>query len=215
MNMNTNTNTNTNTVPYQGYKILFLDLDGTVRYSNNPSGFINRAEDVEVYREAKCRIHQFLNAGWKIVYITNQGGIAAGFTTTRDLIEGVEVMESKLDLPDCLPLYHCPHGVHQGCICRKPRPGLVVRALDDLAIPYRDIPFNLVFPNPRLTIDTRECLFVGDRNEDQECAAACGIPFMHAKEWRAGTNKILEPYLGELGTVTTGDGEGLRRQGEG
>ncbi len=149
-------------------RILFLDLDGTVRRSNKPSGFINKAEDVEVYPEAKRVIEGFVELGWKVCYISNQGGIDEGFTTVDDFIKGIYRTDDLLG-----GLLHsiqfCHHKVDAGCICRKPRPGMVVKAL-------------LILGTDK--VDVRKCLFVGDRPEDEGCAKACGIPFMDAGEWR-------------------------------
>ena len=59
------------------------------------------------------------------------------------------------------------------CWCRKPKPGLVIEALLELAKATGEI-----YP-PHLA------LFVGDRPEDAQCAAALSMDFMWAKDWRA------------------------------
>ncbi len=53
-------------------------------------------------------------------------------------------------------------------LCRKPNPGMVEIAIAQMS----------------LKVDRKESLFVGDRPEDQACAAAAGIPFVWAADWR-------------------------------
>lgn len=153
-------------------RVLFLDLDGTVRYSSNESGFINKSKDVVVYPEAKREIHRFKDAGWKIFYVSNQGGIAAGFTTVDDFTEGVLETANQLDTE--MEAKFCPHDIDAGCFCRKPRPGMVAKLIFGLEEDVR----------------VSECLFVGDRPEDLGCAKACGIPFMWADAWRRGEAEV-------------------------
>ena len=172
-------------------RILFLDLDGTMRYSSDPSGFINKPSDVVVYPEAAEQMKRFLEDGWAIAYISNQGGIAAGFTTAQDFSKGVIQTDAQLKslgvdfsshlFKERIPiLAYCPHAVDAGCICRKPLPGMPVSVISSLSI------------SEEATVDVRECLFVGDRPEDEGCAKACGIPFMWAEDWRAADSKALE-----------------------
>jgi len=160
-------------------RILFLDLDGTVRYSLDPSGFINKPEDVAVYPEATEQMARFVRAGWKLAFVSNQGGIARGFTTHEMFIAGLERTEELLgDVFDGGA--YCPHDPDANCGCRKPRAGMVMA----LVIGY---PVNLP-----------DCLFVGDRPEDELCAAGAGIPFMRAEDWRAGKADVGETK-GEIG----------------
>jgi len=158
-------------------RVLFLDLDGTVRRSKDASGFINKPEDVEVYPEAKEQIGKALWNDWYVCYVSNQGGIAAGFTTHADFTEGVNETNRQLGLVSgAIKLVYCPHAVNANCICRKPRPGMVADILMDQVLP----------------VDVSQCLFVGDRPEDEGCAQACGIPFMWAKDWRKGNYAYKE-----------------------
>lgn len=149
-------------------RVLFLDLDGTVRYSSHESGFINKSKDVVVYPGAKREIHRFIDAGWKVFYVSNQGGIAAGYTTIEDFTKGVVETANQLGVE--MVVACCPHDINADSFCRKPRPGMVAKLIFGLEEDVR----------------VSECLFVGDRPEDLECAKACGIPFMWAEEWRSG-----------------------------
>ncbi|MCL5803853.1 MAG: HAD-IIIA family hydrolase, partial [Candidatus Thermoplasmatota archaeon] len=60
--------------------------------------------------------------------------------------------------------YYCPHRPDEGCECRKPKPGLVLRAVEELGI------------------DLADSIIAGDRQDrDGDLARNLGIPFIHFK----------------------------------
>jgi len=161
-------------------RILYLDLDGTVRHRFDEMGrFVNGPEDVVVFPEAIKQMRRFKKAGWKIAAISNQGGIALGHMT-------IEVCSAAMmrthdlcaQMFDCIsfcrhhPQAHDPYMAN--CWCRKPRIGLIIEAARSICMK-----FDGQAP-PHLA------LFVGDRPEDKSCAENAGIRFMDAKEWREG-----------------------------
>lgn len=160
-------------------RILFLDLDGTVRFAQPPAKFINKPDDLRVYYNAHTQVQRFLKSGWDICFISNQGGIGEGFTTDRDFRLGVDKTLYLLGLPHTTPVGYCPHKVHAGCACRKPNAGLV-----DEYLAYQGGIGNLC------SWSRDRHLFVGDRPEDKLCAVCAGVPFMDAKVWRAGIYTI-------------------------
>jgi D-glycero-D-manno-heptose 1,7-bisphosphate phosphatase len=172
-------------------RIIFLDLDGTVRYSAHESGFINHPGDVRVYPEAAEQMAKFIEAGWNVCFVSNQGGIAAGHTTAEEFEAGwwrtMELVIDYMPMPTSEEfrqalrldmLMFCPHAVDSGCLCRKPWPGMVSLAVQ--AVQRMRHHGSATDP-----IDMSQCLFVGDRTEDEGCARACGVPFIHAERWRA------------------------------
>jgi D-glycero-D-manno-heptose 1,7-bisphosphate phosphatase len=174
-------------------RILFLDLDGTVRYNPNPDEtFINTPDDVAVYPEAATRIARAIREGWRICFVTNQGGIAAGYMTRSTFFKTVARTNAllsehaKLDVSQHAELFFCPHQTDAGCFCRKPRPGMIAQALL----------YGSKYEHPT---DTRQCLMVGDRREDEACALAAGVPFIWADDWRAGNTVTNEIELTDYG----------------
>lgn len=164
-------------------RVLYLDLDGTVRKGFDELGrFVNGPEDVEVFEEVPDLLIFYKAIGWRIVAISNQGGIALGHMNTT--ICAAAMMETH---NQCLGLFDkihwCPHHPNAEdpemavCWCRKPKPGLVIEAALDLARKYN----GEIYP-PHLG------LFVGDRPEDEECAKNCNLRFMKAEEWRKGVH---------------------------
>ncbi len=168
-------------------KILFLDLDGTVRRTKSGATFINDPYDQELIpgvQEAIARYHD-----WKIIGITNQGGVLAGKKSLENCFE--EQRQTLMLVPQMWMILFCTdngdtmfrlsqrmlelHGMpiifnrskYFGNF-RKPNPGMI-----NFALKYsREKP--------------EQILMVGDRPEDQQCAANANIPFMWAEDWRNG-----------------------------
>lgn len=158
-------------------RVLYLDLDGTVRYSSAPHGFVNGPEDVMIFPEAKKLIRRYRNMGWKIVAVSNQGGIAMGLVTMEKVCAAL--METNMQVGGHFDLmYMCRHHpdakdpLMAQCLCRKPKYGMIVQAQDELARR-----FGGMYP-PSMA------LMVGDREEDRLCAEGAGIAFKTAEEWR-------------------------------
>lgn len=160
-------------------RVLYLDLDGTVRKGFDELGrFVNTAKDVQVFPEVPGLLRIYKKAGWRIVGISNQGGIALGHMTLEQCAEAM--METHRQCRYAFDkIAWCRHHPEAKdpeyaiCWCRKPKAGLVIETALDLARAN-----NEYYP-PHLS------LFVGDRPEDECCAANAGIPFMWAKDWRA------------------------------
>lgn len=97
-------------------------------------------------------------AGRPAVVITNQSGVARGFYTARDVEEIHEEMQRVVEgLGGHLAgLYYCPHQHLDACDCRKPMPGMLHRAAEDLGV------------------DLRSSVFVGDSETDVQAGHAAG-----------------------------------------
>ena len=166
-------------------KILFLDLDGTVRQTKSGATFINDPYDQELIvgvEDAIARYHDY-----KIIGVTNQGGVIAGYKSLENCFE--EQRQTLKLLPQMSLLLFCTdngntmfrlsrrslemHGMpiptnrsnYFGNF-RKPSPGMIV--------------FGMKYSREKL----EEVLMVGDRPEDQQAANNANIPFMWAEEWR-------------------------------
>src|SRR4051812_18003316 len=65
--------------------VLYLDLDGTVRKGKDELGhFVNNASEVEVFPEVPALLANYKRQGWRIIGVSNQGGIALGYLTLKD-----------------------------------------------------------------------------------------------------------------------------------
>ena len=121
-------------------KAVFLDRDGTII---EDVGYMSSPEQIQFIPGSIEAIKKLKEAGYKVVVITNQAGIARGLIT-EDMLQTIDKVLHKWILNAGAHLdgiYYCPHhpehGVYpykQVCECRKPHPGLIKRAQKDLNI---------------------------------------------------------------------------------
>ena len=117
---------------------IFLDRDGTM---NEDVGYLERLDRFELYPWTLDAIRLLRRAGYAVVIVTNQVGIARGMQdeaivdTVRDLIDReLRAIGEQLD-----GHYYCPHDPQAPveayrceCDCRKPKPGMIEQAARDL-----------------------------------------------------------------------------------
>lgn len=136
-------------------RFVLLDRDGTVlverHYLSDPSG-------VELSPGAAAGLRALQQAGFGLVILTNQSGIARGMFDLATLERIHQRMhellaESGVQLDG---VYVCPHGPDDGCPCRKPRSGLVEQAAG------------------KLHFDARQSFVVGDKIEDVQLGERVG-----------------------------------------
>jgi D-glycero-D-manno-heptose 1,7-bisphosphate phosphatase len=118
-------------------KAVFLDRDGTII---EDSGYINSPEQIKFIPGSIEAIKKLNEAGYKVVIISNQAGIARGLLS-EDMLQTIDKIIHRQVLSGGGHIdasYYCPHhpehGVHpykQACDCRKPHPGLIKKAVRD------------------------------------------------------------------------------------
>lgn len=105
---------------------IFLDRDGTI---NEDVGYLTDLSQLRIYPYAPDAIRLFKRAGYAIVVVTNQGGVARGWMTTTFVEETHRRMASRLDAAGAGVdgWYYCPHhpeaavlALGEPCECRKP-----------------------------------------------------------------------------------------------
>jgi len=130
---------------------VLFDRDGTlvvdVPYNGDPA----RVEPVPGAAAALARLRA---AGVPTAVISNQSGIARGLLTDAQ-VRAVNTRVEEL-LGPLGPWNWCPHGPEDGCGCRKPAPGLILRAAE------------------RLGVDPARCVVIGDIGADVVAAHAAG-----------------------------------------
>ncbi len=106
---------------------IFLDRDGTII---EDAHYLSRIEQVKLFPEAAAAIRLFNHDGWPVVLVTNQSGVGRGFFSE----ESIHVVHAHLKFllaeqgARLDAIYYCPHHPDAGCDCRKPRPGMLLRA---------------------------------------------------------------------------------------
>lgn len=147
-------------------KAIFIDRDGTV---NKLVGFLKNIDDFELIDGVTEAIKEINKSGYLAVIITNQPVIARGEVTVEQLDMIHNKMETVLGEEGAYldAIYYCPHHPDKGyegevkelkinCDCRKPKPGLILRAAND---------FN---------IDLSKSWMVGDSENDVLAGIAAG-----------------------------------------
>ena len=116
-------------------RAIFLDRDGTL---NEDLGYVHKAADWRWLPGVPEALARFKAAGWLVVVVSNQSGIARGLFAPQDLAALERWVDGRLAPLGAAPdaWYHCPHlpEITGPCDCRKPLPGLVLRACADMGI---------------------------------------------------------------------------------
>ncbi len=141
-------------------KAVFLDRDGTI---NHDPGHLYRTEDFEFLPDADKAIANIKKKGYLAIIITNQAGIAKNLYTVDDVEHLHGYIDSLLRKKHSVVAdgyYYCPHHpeavideYRAVCGCRKPEPGLILKAVSD-------------FSKIGIEIDLNKSLTVGNRRSD-------------------------------------------------
>jgi histidinol-phosphate phosphatase family protein len=134
---------------------LFLDRDGTLIVD---VGYPRHADQVQVIPDAAAALGRARKAGFALVVVSNQSGIGRGLVSAEEAAAvHARFVAAYADLGVRFDAsYYCPHGPEDGCPCRKPQPGLLLRAAREHGI---DIPASFM---------------IGDKVTDVETAHAAG-----------------------------------------
>jgi histidinol-phosphate phosphatase family protein len=137
---------------------VFLDRDGVI--NRNRPDYVRRWDQFEFLPGALEAIRSLARENLSVLVVSNQSAIGRGLMSTWDLeeinthmLEMVSAAGGRID-----GAYYCPHSPDEGCLCRKPAPGLLLRAMRHFGV------------DPG-----RSCL-VGDAVTDLLAAQEVGIP---------------------------------------
>lgn len=115
----------------RGRAFVFLDRDGTLVPD---TGYVHRLEHCVLLPGASEGLRRLQDAGFGLAIVTNQSGIGRGLYGEPEFRTFQSRLASLLaaDGVRIERTYHCPHAPKEGCACRKPAPGLLLRARDEL-----------------------------------------------------------------------------------
>lgn len=137
------------------HRAVFFDRDGVLIYD---SGYLSSPNQVTLLRDVPAVLRRLRYLGFRIVVITNQSGIGRGLFTRSEaaavadrLTEALAEQGVSVDAT-----YFCPHSPDDDCDCRKPKPGMLQRAAQELKL------------------DLSGSFMIGDRVSDCEAAQAAG-----------------------------------------
>lgn len=142
---------------------VFLDRDGTI---NLDKGYFCKPEEFE-FEEGSIEAIRLLNqAGYKVLVISNQAGIAMGHFSEAQVDELHRWVKAELAKQGAHidAFYYCPHHAKLGigkyktaCDCRKPSPGLLLKAAGEW------------------NIDLKKSYMIGDHNSDVKAGHGAGV----------------------------------------
>ena len=110
-------------------KTIFLDRDGVI---NKDINYLHKIDDFEFIDGIFDVCLYFQSLGYKIIIITNQSGISRGYYSHSDYQKVTQWMLDQFRYKNIniLDVFHCPHGPDSTCDCRKPKPGMFLKAKD-------------------------------------------------------------------------------------
>lgn len=136
-------------------RCVLLDRDGTINFD---CGYLSRPEQLQLLPYAAEGLRALSQLGFELVVVTNQSGIGRGYFDEQAL-QAVHARLRQLLAAEGVRLtaiYHCPHHSEDHCNCRKPAPGMVLRAADELGF------------------DPGQSFMIGDKRCDFELGRAVG-----------------------------------------
>jgi D-glycero-D-manno-heptose 1,7-bisphosphate phosphatase len=159
--------------------VALLDRDGVLNRKPPRAEYVRNWEEFEWMPGAKAALAQLKSAGYRLIVISNQAGVARGVMTQEDLNKvNQQMLDEAADAGGPIDaIYTCTHGWEEGCDCRKPKAGLLFHA-------QRDFSFDLT-----------RAVFVGDDERDGAAADAAGCGFLRTSE-NTGLLEIAENLLG-------------------
>ncbi len=113
-------------------KAVFLDKDGTIIEDKH---YLNSFDDLVVLPGAKESLSKLKQAGFSLIGVTNQSGIARGIVDEQFVLDSSKHLEDTLNIDD---FYYCPHHPEDKCSCRKPAPLMALQARLDHKINMKE-----------------------------------------------------------------------------
>jgi len=137
---------------------LFIDRDGTI-IKQIDGEYISSINQIELIETIFPAILMLQNEGYLIIMVTNQAGINKGILSKEQVDEiNQHIIQSlKRQGIEVSAVYVCPHRTDEKCKCRKPEPGLLLKAAEEH------------------NIDLGNSVIIGDSEKDTEAGLKAGL----------------------------------------
>lgn len=157
-------------------KAIFLDRDGVI--NKEKSTYVKTVSELEIFPNVENSVRKLKDAGFLIIVVTNQSAINRGLTNHHNISEIHSNIQEhfKKNNTSIDGFYYCPHRPDENCSCRKPKPGLLLKAADELKI------------------DLKSSWMIGDNDSDVEAAESAGcrsIKINHDVSFATAVQQIL------------------------
>jgi heptosyltransferase-2 len=159
-----------------GRRAVFFDRDGTLCQD---ADYLNSMDRFKVFHEISY-VKQLKEKGFLLIGVSNQSGIARGIVerTFAEQINDIFINEYGFDA-----FYYCPHHPDDNCACRKPSPGMAIKARMDY------------------NIDLRSSIVIGDKDSDMELARNIGAEPLFVSTGKQTTSHLAVREFGSLKEV--------------
>ncbi len=157
-------------------KTVFLDRDGVI--NKERSDYVKTVDELEIFPHVAKLIKKLKDGGFSVVVITNQSAINRGLTTHENVQKIHQTIQDYLRKNGTFvdTFYYCPHKPDENCECRKPKTGLLIKAIKDL------------------NIDLKSSWLLGDDDTDMKAASLVGcksIKICSEYDFKKAVNLIL------------------------
>lgn len=165
-------------------RVAFLDRDGVINKKLPEDMYVTKWEEFEFLPGLLEAIPILNGNGFVVVVITNQRGIGRGLMTEDDLrgIHGKMVAEIEKGGGHIDKIYFCPHDKGDNCDCRKPKPGMILSAIDELK-------------SEGVDIDLKSSYMFGDSEKDIIAGRAAGVKTVAVGKPLKGCDLFAENLL--------------------
>lgn len=138
-------------------KAVFFDRDGVI---NIDKGYVHKWEDFTYIQDVLELIKHCKEKDYKLFVTTNQSGIFRGYYTKEDFLSLMDIMQNDLNmhLGVCFDeILFCPHAPNSNCECRKPKAGMLLKAIS------------------KYDINAKKSFIIGDKESDIEAGLNAGV----------------------------------------
>ena len=158
-------------------RAVFFDRDGTLC---RDAHFLNRMADLEIF-PAIDSLPRLKEGNFSLIGISNQSGIARGLVDEEFTKSVNRIFMEQYGFEG---FYYCPHHPDDHCSCRKPQPGMLIRAGNEHSI------------------DLRQSFYVGDKEDDMILAKAAGMKGILVRTGKAQSSEYADAIADDLNAVT-------------
>lgn len=122
------------------------------------SDYVKTPDELQVLPGVGPALLDLRSMGFRLVVVTNQSVVGRGLASDEDMGRIHDKLQSELRRMGCFvdAIYYCPHLPGEGCSCRKPEPGMILKAAKELGI------------------DVSSSWMIGDKEIDVEAANRAG-----------------------------------------
>ncbi len=137
-------------------KALFLDRDGVI---NVDDGYVSKRDDFIFVDGVFRALRYFKDLNYLLFIVTNQSGIGRGYYKRADFLDLTAYMldELKRENIHIKKVYFCPHAPEEDCECRKPKPKMILDAIEEFGI------------------DAQKSIMIGDKISDVRAGFEAGL----------------------------------------